>query len=1120
MATQVQAGWAIGNIENVDTRLGPWDTTDEFTGSVDITRRYLGMTIIVTGSGDTEEYWFRDGITDSDLVFKQPFEENYITAYTYSFSASAPSSFNFASRPVGTDQTITLGNAFDNFLIKGTGIELKNGAANVPLTGSIISLSLHLSASTLVTDTLKVAGVEAITVNPGGTVAYVGGSGIITQLIGSEIYINAPLSMSANAPITASGGITGSIIGTLTGTASHATFADDALSSSYALTASYVEGGGGEGFPFVGDAVITGSLLISGGDANGSLTATSITASIISASGNINALNAVISKSISAEGSITTNDFIYLDNGKSIVWDDGASNEGTLRGVANRFIFLSGSTQMATISSSGIFSQGSLFATLSAGTDDSVVIYTSTGELKTDEIDSRVWGSTLVDGNGTANNLAYWTGSSTLGNSNFFFISTLSASLTVKGKVGQGEIILNGISGSISASGGISASGDLYINDVYASDYTGNSYSVDGIAFASFNVDEIILGNNTYNLSFKGAGYKFIAPITASIISASSGITGSLYGTSSWATDAISSSYALTASYAANASTPTLQQVTDEGASTTTSITASIISASGGITGSLYGTSSWAVSSSYATTAAYAANASTPTLQQVTDEGASTTTSITASIISASNGFIGDLTGTASYATDANLSNIAFSSSIFFLYNAAADEEFSIPLADSSGNNYNYQYLDSDNNITYNPSTNTLTVPNVTSSLYGTSSWATDAVDAVSSSYALTASYASNASTPTLQQVTDEGASTTTSITASVISASGGFTGNLTGTASYATTAVVATFGVSASKITIIDASSGERPLILGENDIDTYQTLGIDSANDITYNPSTNILTVPNVSASTVTASNGFLGDLVGTSSWATDAISSSYALTASFATNIDDSGLVRNGGSGAANRIAYWTDTENIGGSATFRFNGTYFDINSYNFVVTASTGDVDCGDIKAGDINASIISASATNYANNVIIGKTGVTMSSAALPAIASNNYIVWAGGKTGQIGYRVGTSRRETKYDINPVSQELVDGINQLQPVTYIYKADEEKRTVGGFIAEEVAEVNPLFAKWGPNYKINDSGSLDIDNILDDTLIPSDIDDRTILAAAVAKIQQLEKEIQELKAKIT
>ena len=46
---------------------------------------------------------------------------------------------------------------------------------------------------------------------------------------------------------------------------------------------------------------------------------------------------------------------------------------------------------------------------LGTGTDDTVLILNSSNQVTTDEIDSRVWGSTLVDGSGTANYIARWT---------------------------------------------------------------------------------------------------------------------------------------------------------------------------------------------------------------------------------------------------------------------------------------------------------------------------------------------------------------------------------------------------------------------------------------------------------------------------------------------------------------------------------------------------------------------------------------------------------------------------------------------------------------------------------------------------------------------------------------
>lgn len=62
---------------------------------------------------------------------------------------------------------------------------------------------------------------------------------------------------------------------------------------------------------------------------------------------------------------------------------------------------------------------------LPTGTDNTVLVIDGSGNVVTDEIDSRVWGSTLVDGSGTTNQVAYWSDSDTLtGNAGFTFDST------------------------------------------------------------------------------------------------------------------------------------------------------------------------------------------------------------------------------------------------------------------------------------------------------------------------------------------------------------------------------------------------------------------------------------------------------------------------------------------------------------------------------------------------------------------------------------------------------------------------------------------------------------------------------------------------------------------------
>lgn len=59
-----------------------------------------------------------------------------------------------------------------------------------------------------------------------------------------------------------------------------------------------------------------------------------------------------------------------------------------------------------------------------AGTDNSVVVRNSSGQLVTDEIDSRVWGSSLIDGTGAANRITYYGDSNTItSDANFTFVN-------------------------------------------------------------------------------------------------------------------------------------------------------------------------------------------------------------------------------------------------------------------------------------------------------------------------------------------------------------------------------------------------------------------------------------------------------------------------------------------------------------------------------------------------------------------------------------------------------------------------------------------------------------------------------------------------------------------------
>jgi hypothetical protein len=143
--------------------------------------------------------------------------------------------------------------------------------------------------------------------------------------------------------------------------------------------------------------------------------------------------------------------------------------------------------------------------------------------------------------------------------------------------------------------------------------------------------------------------------------------------------------------------------------------------------------------------------------------------------------------------------------------------------------------------------------------------------------------YVDNAGFPNLPRLGYESSAKTLrlsgsmEITGSLRILSGSITlnsGSLIGTASWATNAITA----SAILSTDISTDSNYK-LLFKTGGVETVHT---DSG--IVYNPSTNRLTING----DVSASNGFIGSLLGTSSWATNAISASFATSASTALNI----------------------------------------------------------------------------------------------------------------------------------------------------------------------------------------------------------------------------------------
>ncbi|MCA9340535.1 MAG: hypothetical protein KDA17_06485, partial [Candidatus Saccharibacteria bacterium] len=87
---------------------------------------------------------------------------------------------------------------------------------------------------------------------------------------------------------------------------------------------------------------------------------------------------------------------------------------------------------------------------IGTGTDDSVVVLNSSGDLVTDEIDSRVWGTSLVDGSGTANRVAYWTDPNTVAADDDFFFDGTNVGIGTSSPISKFQVT-NTSNGSITS---------------------------------------------------------------------------------------------------------------------------------------------------------------------------------------------------------------------------------------------------------------------------------------------------------------------------------------------------------------------------------------------------------------------------------------------------------------------------------------------------------------------------------------------------------------------------------------------------------------------------------------------------------------------------------------------
>jgi len=200
-------------------------------------------------SGITNVAGFATTSSVDSLVVKTG---SYATTGSNQFNGNQSISGSITSNGTITAQTI-------NVQTITSSIDYVTGSS---INGSLLSNTHQITGSTSITGSLTVNDSNVILTNQTSSMS------VATASYWSGSIINAATASYVQNAISASYALTASYASNVPETASYALQAN---SASFALTASYISGSGaGVGFPFSGSAIITGSLYVSGSTISGS----------------------------------------------------------------------------------------------------------------------------------------------------------------------------------------------------------------------------------------------------------------------------------------------------------------------------------------------------------------------------------------------------------------------------------------------------------------------------------------------------------------------------------------------------------------------------------------------------------------------------------------------------------------------------------------------------------------------------------------------------------------------------------------------------------------------------------------------------------------------------------
>ena len=152
---ELSAGIVVGSVEPIDKKYGAYASTTEANSEVGATLRYRGLTVGITGSGYLVEYWWKDGTTDSDLVVKQPSGEIFSGSFSGSFEGDGSGLTGVISSDATKAQTVeTISTTADgeHFL---TFVDSNNGSSAAETVYTTSQITVNPATSEIQAGTVR-----------------------------------------------------------------------------------------------------------------------------------------------------------------------------------------------------------------------------------------------------------------------------------------------------------------------------------------------------------------------------------------------------------------------------------------------------------------------------------------------------------------------------------------------------------------------------------------------------------------------------------------------------------------------------------------------------------------------------------------------------------------------------------------------------------------------------------------------------------------------------------------------------------------------------------------------------------------------------------------------------